>query len=47
MVGVGFEGLVDLEVAAVCFGLAKKEEGSGSDERCISMSCSSVGLPPW
>ena len=47
MVSVGFEGPVDLEFAAVRFGLARKDEGSGSDGRCISMSCSSVRLPPW
>ena len=47
MVSVGLEGPVDLEVAAVRFGLARKEEGSGSDGRCISTSCSSVCLPPW
>ena len=46
MVGARFEGPVDIEVA-VRFGLARKEEGSGSDERCILTSCSSVRLPPW
>ena len=47
MVGAGFEGPDELEVAAVRFGLAKKVEGSGGDSRCISMSCLSVDLPPW
>ena len=47
MVSAGFEGPDGLEVDAVCFGLARKVEGSGTDVRCISTSCSSVVLPPW